>query len=212
MSPYRNAVATPSLRARQKAATRELIIDAAVVVFAARGYENSRIDEVASCAGTSRATFYLHFRRKSDLLFELRHRAEQDFDPDYRKLVSLLRDPRVEEIQQWLLRGLSRWAEAAVLMRPVFDAADQDRMLAKQLLPETLPGSKPLARALVDAEVCPDESTADAMAMVFMAPLFIAFRQRAFGTPVNEERLAVLTAQSWTAMAVEHLRPGSANH
>jgi len=40
----------------------------------------------------------------------------------------------------------------------------------------------------------------------------MAFRRRAFGMPVNEERLAVLTAQSWTAMAVEHLRPGSANH
>lgn len=209
MPPYRNAVAIPSLRARQKAATRELIIDAAALVFAAKGYENSRIDEVAARAGTSRATFYLHFRRKSDLLFELRHRAEQSFDADYIQLASLLRNPRVDEITLWILSGLSRWAAAAVLMRPVFEAADMDQRLAKLLLPETLPGSKPLARALAVARVCPDESTADAMAMVFMAPLFVAFRRRAFGTPIDEERLAVLTAQSWTAMAAEHLQgPG----
>lgn len=206
MPPYRNAVATPSLRARQKAATRELIVDAAVLVFTDRGYEDSRIDEIAARAGTSRATFYLHFRRKSDLLFELARRAEHYFESDYRELADLLRDPEVEEIRCWIARGFGCWVAAAALMRPVFEAADRDRRLANQLLPDVLPGARPLARALVDAAVCPDESTSEAMAMVFMAPLFVAFRRRAFGRPIDEDRLAVLVAQSWNALAVEHSR------
>lgn len=52
---------------------RELILDAALEVFAARG-PNASIDEVAQAAGVSKALIYEHFPSKQDLrvsLFEL---------------------------------------------------------------------------------------------------------------------------------------------
>lgn len=53
---------------RMKAEERkEVIVDAAKVVFAQKGYRNTSITDIAKRAGVSRGTFYLHFRSKQDI-------------------------------------------------------------------------------------------------------------------------------------------------
>lgn len=56
------------LRAEQAAATRERILDAAARVFATRGYEASRIEDIATEAGVAYPTVYKAFRTKPALL------------------------------------------------------------------------------------------------------------------------------------------------
>src|SRR5215470_14442655 len=52
-------------------ARRQAILDAALTVFAARGYEAARLDDVAAQAGVAKGTLYLCFKDKQDLFEEL---------------------------------------------------------------------------------------------------------------------------------------------
>lgn len=47
------------------------ILDAALHVFAAKGYHEARISEVARAAGVADGTIYLYFKNKDDLLISL---------------------------------------------------------------------------------------------------------------------------------------------
>ena len=58
----------PNLRERQKADTRAALVGAAAAVFAEAGYAQTTIEDLASHAGTSRATFYLHFGSKAEAM------------------------------------------------------------------------------------------------------------------------------------------------
>lgn len=55
-------------RARQKAATRARVLDAARAAFEARGFEATNLRDVAAAAGVSAGTVLLHFQDKRDLL------------------------------------------------------------------------------------------------------------------------------------------------
>ncbi len=48
--------------------TRQLLLDAAMDRFVASGYAATRIDEIASAAGTTRVTFYAYFPSKSEVI------------------------------------------------------------------------------------------------------------------------------------------------
>jgi AcrR family transcriptional regulator len=57
---------------------RELIVDAAGRLFGERGYDATRLDEVAAAAGVTKPILYRHFDSKRDLYLALldRHRAD----------------------------------------------------------------------------------------------------------------------------------------
>jgi AcrR family transcriptional regulator len=48
--------------------TMRKLLDAAMVVFARRGYHAARVDDIVKVARTSHGTFYLYFSNKEDLL------------------------------------------------------------------------------------------------------------------------------------------------
>src|SRR5512136_1019993 len=50
---------------------RRRILDAAVGVFARKGYFAARVSDVASKAGVADGTIYLYFRNKEDILVRL---------------------------------------------------------------------------------------------------------------------------------------------
>jgi AcrR family transcriptional regulator len=56
---------TPERRMQQ---TRDALIDAAVTVFAKRGFHGASLDEIAETAGFTRGAIYKHFADKEDLL------------------------------------------------------------------------------------------------------------------------------------------------
>jgi AcrR family transcriptional regulator len=57
---------------------REAILDAALEVFAQRGFNGSSIDEIAHAAGVSKALIYEHFPSKRDLHVSLLERHTQE--------------------------------------------------------------------------------------------------------------------------------------
>jgi AcrR family transcriptional regulator len=52
------------------AQTRERLLRAAADAFAARGYDGTRVADIASAAGVSNGALYAHFASKADLLVE----------------------------------------------------------------------------------------------------------------------------------------------
>jgi AcrR family transcriptional regulator len=64
-------------RAQRKEMTRELLLDAAIEVFADKGYHGASLDDVAEAAGFTKGAVYSNFTRKSDLFRALLERESQ---------------------------------------------------------------------------------------------------------------------------------------
>jgi AcrR family transcriptional regulator len=58
--------ATP-IREQTRAVVRSLLAQTALELFAAKGYDDTTVDEVAAAAGVSRRTLFNYFRNKEDL-------------------------------------------------------------------------------------------------------------------------------------------------
>ena len=60
-----------SRRERQKAQHRKEIMDAAIKVFAEKGYHEATLDEISQEAEFSKGALYLYFSNKEDILFSI---------------------------------------------------------------------------------------------------------------------------------------------
>ena len=58
-------------RAERKELTRELLLDAAIEVFAQRGYHGASLEDVAAAAGFTKGAVYSNFETKADLFLAL---------------------------------------------------------------------------------------------------------------------------------------------
>jgi AcrR family transcriptional regulator len=65
-------------RARKKARTRQVIYEAAMALFVARGYDAVTVEEVCRSADVAKGTFFLHFPTKDALLAEYGREATDD--------------------------------------------------------------------------------------------------------------------------------------
>jgi len=121
---------TPSLREAQRQFTHERLIDAAQQEFDERGYVAARIDDIATRAGATRATFYLHFHGKSDVILELLDRGRADFHPLWDQLAELPRSPSLQEVRAWVQAAAEVWERHAARSRVVVQAVNADPELA----------------------------------------------------------------------------------
>jgi AcrR family transcriptional regulator len=92
------------LRERKKQRTREQIIEAAMSLFAERGYHATTIADIADAADVSPRTFFSYFPSKEAVVF---HDAERDVDG----LASALRDRLPGETA---FDALRRWIDTII--------------------------------------------------------------------------------------------------
>ena len=81
-----------------RADKREAILRAATDIFAARGFFNAQVADVARAAGVAAGTVYLYFKSKDDLLVSIFERTMREAIADGRACVAPLRDP-VEQLR-----------------------------------------------------------------------------------------------------------------
>lgn len=89
-------------REREKAAHRQEIMDAAVKVFARRGFGTATLDEVAQEAEFSKGALYLYFTSKEDILYNILVTMSLDIVKEFRKTLSGERSFR-EELHDLLI-------------------------------------------------------------------------------------------------------------
>jgi len=68
-------------KAATRGTVRERLTDAALELFAERGYEQTTVEDIAELAGVGRTTFFRHYRSKEDVVF-----------PDHDRLLDAIRD------------------------------------------------------------------------------------------------------------------------
>jgi AcrR family transcriptional regulator len=73
---------------------RAALLEAAMEVFAQRGYRDASVDEIAERAGYSKGAIYFHFSGKDDLFFAL---LEERIDRPMREAIKLLESAPPED-------------------------------------------------------------------------------------------------------------------
>jgi TetR/AcrR family fatty acid metabolism transcriptional regulator len=98
---------------------RDALLRAAIDTFAARGFFNAQVADVARAAGVAAGTVYLYFRGKDDLLISIFERTMKEAIADGRTSVDRLADPveRLREIARLHLGRLGRDRALAVVFQ-----------------------------------------------------------------------------------------------
>jgi AcrR family transcriptional regulator len=100
------------LRERKKLATRLAIREAAMRLFADRGFAGTTVEEIAEAAGVSRATVFAYFPTKEEIVFG-------DAAAAVDGLAARLAeggDPTVRAVRAWLTE-LTGWLEPELLLQ-----------------------------------------------------------------------------------------------
>lgn len=124
-----------TVRQLHRELTRSRLVEAAIECFSSAGYVATTIDDITAAAGTTRATFYLHFKSKAEVVLEVLRHLDVEYEPVYAALVELAELPTRARIQEWLAGAVRMWertgaASAAATEAAVLEAAVQERRLA----------------------------------------------------------------------------------
>lgn len=122
-----------SLRDEQKRFTRQRLIDAAREVFERSGYASTTIEDITRTAGASRATFYLHFRGKAEIVNEL---FLQVLLPDANAIYEQLHEltsPTWDDVRGFVEGTLEYWDRHAAII----DILQQAHAVEREEIGET---------------------------------------------------------------------------
>jgi len=101
--PLQNDEERLSRRERERARHRREIMEAAIRVFALRGYAQATLDEVSQEAEFSKGALYLYFSSKEDILFNILFDMSRDIIRFFRETLCGKRSFR-EELQDLFLK------------------------------------------------------------------------------------------------------------
>ncbi|MCX5909087.1 MAG: TetR/AcrR family transcriptional regulator [Deltaproteobacteria bacterium] len=82
------------------------ILQAAIKVFAEKGFFNSRVSEIAKEANVADGTIYLYFKNKDDILISLFEEEFGKIVEDMRKVLAAEKDP-LQKIRKFAIAHLS---------------------------------------------------------------------------------------------------------
>lgn len=94
------------------------ILEAAIIVFAERGFNRSRVADVARKAGVADGTIYLYFKNKDDILISIFERKLEEYLLGAREVLSELVDPceQLRRIVTWHMRNVETNREVAAVL------------------------------------------------------------------------------------------------
>ncbi|GHB18984.1 TetR family transcriptional regulator [Streptomyces viridiviolaceus] len=124
-----------NLRQVQKQMTRRLLLESGLELFTTKGYAATKVDDIASAAGTTRVTFYAYFPSRSDLMKALiderlnevlRRVRSPEHGSTAQDLVATVADGTPEAITAWLRDTADSWPEIRPIIRVGRDAAAVD--------------------------------------------------------------------------------------
>jgi TetR/AcrR family transcriptional regulator, cholesterol catabolism regulator len=99
------AQASRSRGRKSKADTGELIRRRAIDLFAARGYANTSLDDIAAAVGIQKPSLYHYIAQKEDLLYEINSLLVNELIDEAQALLSDADDP-VDKVRAFFRAGM----------------------------------------------------------------------------------------------------------
>ena len=121
-------------------ATRSKLLDAGMSVFAAKGYHDTRVDDIVAAAGTSHGTFYRYFDNKEQLFRVIAGRSGRRVFSALGGLPGIEGEPSSPAFTRRLRKWLEAYAETYRDEGPIF-----------RVWVEGLRGNRELSSVTVDA-------------------------------------------------------------
>jgi AcrR family transcriptional regulator len=125
----------PASPATRRAVTGEAVLDAALTLFARRGYHGTALSEIAENLGIRTPSLYNHMRSKQELLETIVDRALDDVLADFRAAVAELDDPAAElraATRVYALRHATHRREALVVNRDTASLPEPGRTAMRE--------------------------------------------------------------------------------
>jgi len=91
----------PTKREKSKEAKKEKIIEAAVKVFAKKGFYTANVKDVAKEAGVADGTIYLYFKNKDDLLISLFEHKMRGILDTFKRALKNISDP-LDQLKEFI--------------------------------------------------------------------------------------------------------------
>lgn len=111
-----------TLRDTQKRMTRTALLEQGLALFMDKGYASTTIDDIAVAAGATRATFYLHFSSKADLVRSLVARTNEMLtSTDKPPLTEVVASGDRSVVRAFLSRKFDQWPD----IRPYITVSHQ---------------------------------------------------------------------------------------
>lgn len=121
-------------REAQKRRTRRLLIESGLRAFQGRGYAAATIDEIASGAGTTRTTFYLHFSSKTELMQAVLVGLDKLVAKhDKVDLTGVVASGERHLIRGWLESRIDQWPTVMPRLTAAFQAAAVEPAIDRDL-------------------------------------------------------------------------------
>lgn len=160
-----------TLQSRKQEFVRDSIWSAAIDLFAAKGFEETTVDNIVDAAGTSRRTFFRHFESKRDLIAQPVISYGESITraigscPTALSAARLFRHVVLEVAQQTVSDARMRKVMAIAAKYPAAREAQLSRIAELQDL---------VAAAF--AQRCGDELTAHGLAALTLSALSLTYR------------------------------------
>jgi len=179
------------------------LLDAAMVVFARRGYHAARVDDIVKLARTSHGTFYLYFSNKEDLLRALVAEAGEVVAALDSTLGPVGPDEAGwHELRQWMAQFSDAWKRYAPVLRAWTDLVMSDTELTAQAHAAAGGVASTLAARIADSgPPAGIDPKAAAEAVVAMVDRFHQLRLFA-GEPIDDLSIDTLTTMVHRALFV----------
>ena len=104
---------------KQKPGKREQILEAAVQVFASRGFHKSRVADVARAAEVADGTIYLYFKSKDDILISIFEEKMAEMIDQAEAVISDMSDPleKLRQLARFHMENVERHKNVAKVLQ-----------------------------------------------------------------------------------------------
>jgi len=127
-----SGIVRTNMRDLQKELTRTRLKEAAVACFVEDGYSATSVTDITDRAGATRATFYLHFKTKADVVLALLEELDEGYAKPLSEFAEVVADPTAERLREWLTRTIELWNRTRDVSIAVSEAASVEREIGER--------------------------------------------------------------------------------
>lgn len=200
-------------RRRRPAARPAEILDAALELFAERGFDATRLEDVASRAGLSKAAIYLYFKDKTSLLQAIVQNLVGANIAVAEALVANHEGPAEPAIRQLLAVIANRLAATRLpfILKLIISESRAHPEIGRWYLDTVILKAMPLFRALIEKGIAQGEFrpvNADLAVKSIVAPMLLAALWKAVFEPLGAAPIdAAALADTHADLLIRGLKP-----